>query len=373
MKQKVSVIGIGRLGLSFALLVNSKGYDVCGCDVNEEYITSLEKKTFNSNEPCINEMLENSSMTFTTNSTDAFEFSSTIFLFVPTPSKENGAYDHQYIEQVITELESYPKLRHKTIVIGCTVMPKYCQALQDRLHKYYITVLYNPEFISQGNIIYGLKNADIVLTGGRIPRFVYDIYTAIMDRTPNFKVLSLTGAEIAKISINCFLTMKIAYANMIGEIAINSGEGVNVYDILKTIGSDTRIGEKYLSYGFSAGGVCFPRDQKALGVHAKEVGINTTFTNDIDVENKRHAEFLKEYWMKANPNKNVPFVFSYLGYKKGVDILTESYQFKLCMDLLKEGYKVDVPKGTAMLYELVPYDLDGKVTFGEEKNGVPIN
>lgn len=371
MKEKISVIGIGRLGLSFALLLNSKGYEVCGCDVNEKYIAALNNETFKSDEPQINDMLNSSSMRFTTSSKYAFSFSSLIFIFVPTPSKENGEYDHQYIEQVIDEFEKlYTAPAFKTIIIGCTVMPGYCSELQKRLSKLKVNIIYNPEFIAQGNIINGLKNSDIVLIGGRIPVIVHSIYIAIMDRTPNFKYLSLTGAEIAKISINCFLTMKISFANMIGEIAINSGEN-NVSDILQTIGSDSRIGNKYLNYGFSSGGVCLPRDQKALGVHANNVGINTTFPTDIDTENKRHAEYLKEYWMKKNPNKDVPFIFSYLGYKKGVNILTESYQLKLCCDLLNEGYRVIIPKE---LKEMLPsFKYNDTISFEPTKDAIRIN
>ncbi len=158
-------------------------------------------------------MLETSTITFTTNQKDAFNFSANIFIYVPTPSKETGEYDHQYIEQVITDFEK-EKMSLKSVIIGCTVMPGYCSSLQKRLSLLRSHVMYSPEFIQQGNIISGLKNADIVLVGGKIPTIVRDVYIDIMDKTPNFKYLTLTGAEIAKMSINCFLTMKIAFANM---------------------------------------------------------------------------------------------------------------------------------------------------------------
>lgn len=377
MKEKVTVIGIGRLGLSFALLLDSKGYDVCGCDVNEPYIESLKNKTFNSDEPQINELLSNSKMYFTTNYAEAFNHSPIIFIFVPTPSKEGGEYDHKYIEQVVDEIEKQ-KVIFKTIIISCTVMPGYCESIKQRLSILHIRIVYNPFFIAQGSILDNLKNSDIVLLGGdnkRIPSFMHDIHKGIIDKEPNFKYLSLTGAEIAKMAINCFLTMKIAYGNMIGEIAINSKE-LGVGDILQVIGSDSRIGNKYLTYGFPAGGVCFPRDQKALGVHANKVGINTTFTSDIDTENKRHSKYLKEYWMKYNPNKDVPFLFTYLGYKEGVYILTESYQFKLCMDLLNEGYNVIILQDTSkmdMPIEFKAYCDSGNVTFETVRDKVQIN
>lgn len=375
MKEKVSVIGIGRLGLAFALLLDSKGYDVCGCDINEEYVAKLSDKMFLSDEPEVNEMLDRCKILFTTNVATAFNHSSLIFIFVPTPSKDGGEYDHSYIEQVVADIEK-SEHRFKTIIIGCTVMPGYCESLQKRLLHLRIGVIYSPEFIAQGEIIDGLKNADIVLIGGKRPMVLHNIYIDIMDKAPNFKQLSLTGAEIAKISINCFLTMKIAFANMIGEIVINSGEEEKVDDILEAIGSDSRIGKKYFGYGFPSGGPCLPRDQAALGVYANEVCIDTTFTGDIDAENKRHSMYLKSFWMKKNTDKDVPFQFSYLSYKKGTNILTESYQFKLCLELLKEGYKVIVPGSVTKMdtpQEFNRYVAYGVVSFEQKSNAIRVN
>lgn len=376
MKPKVTVIGVGRLGLSFSLLLNSKGYEVLGCDVNEKYIDSLKDKTFLSKEPFINELLQDYTMEFTTNPVTALNYSALIFLFVPTPSDESGSYNHKYIEQVISKIEKN-EVKDKTLVIGCTVMPYYCESLQKRLNPLNISVIYNPEFIAQGNIIDGLKNADIVLIGGKdIPTALYSIYVDIMDKEPVFKTLSWTGAEIAKISINCFLTMKIAYANLIGEIITNSWEEKNMESILDAIGSDSRIGKKYLNYGFPAGGVCLPRDFNALNNHAYFVRVSTKLTHAIDNENDRHLDFLEEYYKNQNKDRSVPFVFSYLSYKQGVDILTDSYQLKLCIRLLRSGYKVDVPvsiKDGDTPEEFKDYVYNDMVTFGQNPEGYKIN
>lgn len=376
MKQKVSVIGIGRLGLSFALLVNSKGYDVIGCDVNEKYIDSLNDRTFSSNEPHINGLLKETSMRFTTDAKEAFEHSDIIFVFVQTPSKVDGEYDHKYIDQIVSKIERLG-VKNKTLVIGCTVMPYYCGRLQDKLSSQGINVVYNPEFIAQGSIVDGLVKSDMVLIGGSgVPSEIYQLYHDIMDKEPVFKTLSLTGAGIAKIAINCFLTMKIAYANLIGEIIISSWESENMDNILDAIGSDSRVGNKFLGYGFPAGGVCLPRDQKALNKHAYAVGVHTKFMQAIDIENDGHLDFLLRHYKNKNPDKNIPFIFSSLSYKKGVDILTHSYQLKLCIEFLRAGYKVDVPINTKELDvpdEFKDYCYNDMVTFGGKVEGYKIN
>jgi UDPglucose 6-dehydrogenase len=340
------------------------------------YIESLREGTFDSNEPHINELLQSSKVKFTVSAKEALEDSDIIFVFVPTPSKDGGAYDHKYVNQVVNKIIS-TGVMDKTLVIGCTVMPRYCETVKKKLSALGISVVYNPEFIAQGSIIDGLRNADIVLFGG-VPQTedLLKIYEDIMDKEPNFKMLSLTGAEITKMSINCFLTLKIAFANMIGEIVINSHEEENIKDIMDAIGSDSRIGKKYLSYGFPAGGVCLPRDQKALNNYCALAWVHTQFLNAIDTENNRHLEYLVNYYKNKNQDKDVPFVFSYLSYKPGVDILTDSYQLKLCIELLREGYMVIVPE--SMKYADTPeefrdYVYEEKVIFGGSKKGYKIN
>lgn len=374
MKEKITVIGIGRLGLSFALLLDSKGYDVCGCDINEKYIKSLSDKTFRSDEPQINELLSNSEINFTTNYTEAFNHSPIIFLFVPTPSKESGEYDHQYIEQVATELEK-EKAIFKTVLIGCTVMPGYCLSLQKRLSPLRINIVYNPSFIAQGSICNNLKNADIVLLGAKIPKLVYDMYVAIMDKKPNFKSMSLTAAEITKISLNCFLTTKISFANRIAEICINSGIEDEVSSVLNTIGSDTRVGNACLNFGYGFSGVCLPRDNRALGIHANNVGVPSQFQEMIDITNKQHLDYLHKHFIKKNPNKEIPFVFYQLSYKKGVNILTDSQPLKLCLLLLESGYKINIVETESVIEQAKElFEKYGdRVKCGENNLGYKIN
>lgn len=374
MKEKVSVIGIGRLGLPFSLLLASKGYDVMGCDANEEYVKFLNERTFNSDEPNVNDLLIDSRAVFTTDPIQAFNHSSLIFIFVATPSTENGDYDHQYIEQVIKKIEESEQ-RFKTVVIGCTVMPGYCEALQERLAVLRITVIYNPSFIAQGTICNNFKNADIVLVGGKRPILLHEIYTHIMDKVPNFKQLSLTGAEIAKISLNCFLTTKISFANRIAEVCINSGLEKEVSAVLETIGSDKRVGNECLKFGYGFSGVCLPRDNKALGLYANSVGVPSTFQDTIDSTNREHLLFLHKYFVGKNPDKNVPFVFNQLSYKKGVSILTESQPLKLCLRLLNDGYKVNIVESESVVEQAkrMLKKYENQISYNDDKTGYVIN
>lgn len=375
--KNISIIGNGKLGLSFSLLCNSMGYNVHCNEVDKERVKQIENKTLKTSEPYIEQMLKSHTLKFYDSLIDVCKASDLIFIFVPTPSLNSGEYDHKYIEQVIDEIEKYHYFskdnlfENKTIIISCTVMPGYCKALQERL--FWTNIVYNPEFIAAGNIINGLKYADIVLIGGQdIPKDLFLLYSDIMYKEPDIRVLSTTGAEIAKIGINCFLSLKISYTNLLGEIIINSGEGENIDKILETVGSDSRIGNKCLKYGFGYGGQCIPRDMNALGIHANKVGLTNDFQKQIDKTNQEHLKFQKDYFIDKNPNKEVPFTFSYITFKKESEILTESQPLKLCLELLKEGYNISLDMENLTLPpELLPYSH--QLIFGVVENGYRVN
>jgi UDP-glucose 6-dehydrogenase len=165
---------------------------------------------------------------------------------------------------------------------------------------------------------------------------------------------------------------------MMGDILTKSELGNEVNSVLNAIGGDTRVGKKYMKYGFGFGGPCLPRDNRALGHYASELGLKLNLPLTVDEFNKEHALFIKEYFMKQNPDKTVPFVMNYITYKRGTDILEESQQFKLCLDLLDEGYHVNVfeIEYVAKQLEELSQRHDGRLKFykpGTTAEGYIIN
>jgi len=190
--------------------------------------------------------------------------------------------------------------------------------------------------------------------------------------------MSPKAAEITKIGINCFLTNKISYANMIGEILVKSNLEEEIDVVLDAIGSDSRIGNKYMKFGFGFGGPCLPRDNRALGFYSKDLGMDLNLPLNVDDFNKEHSLFLKNHFMNLNPNKNLPFTMEYVSYKKGTDILEESQQLKLCIDLLEEGYTVHVTEIDEIIESLSDKveKYEGRLKFfkrGEKIDGFKIN
>ena len=350
---KIGLIGAGRLGICLALLIEQEGYHVIASDVREDYVKDLQNKKINSTEPQVQELLEHSiNLEFTTDNRKVIRESDIIFTLVQTPSLEDGSYDVSAVWKVVEDIKqemssiaNYPK----SFVVGCTTNPGDCDQFKDALPES-VDVYYNPEFIAQGSIVDDLRHADMVLLGGEgqhsgaLEMIYYQIQNGF--KAANVSTMSAKAAELTKIAVNCYLTTKITYANQVGQVMIRDGMEDEVTTVLKAIGSDSRIGTKYLNYGFGFGGPCFPRDNRAFAAYASKAGVETPLGATTDKFNDEHTKFLKEYYVNKNKD-NRAYVFHYLTYKDGVDILTESRPYDLALSLLDDGYEVYCLDSTA--------------------------
>ena len=346
---KIGLIGAGRLGICLALLMAEAGYEVLASDVREDYVHSLRNKAIRTTEPAVQELLERShNIDFTTSNERVIKECEIIFTLVATPSLEDGSYDVSAVDDVVSDIQKYgwnnmDSLVGKSLVVGCTTNPGDCDVFQDKLSEVGMDVYYNPEFIAQGSIVCDLRFADMVLVGGEGHHRseLERIYEGIQNgyRSPTVHFMSAKAAELTKIAVNCFLTTKISYANMIGQVLSLSGMSDEIDTVLDAIGSDARIGKKYLGFGFGFGGPCFPRDNRAFAAYAQQIGVEHNIGTTTDNFNDAHTEFLKNYVIKNNPKK-LPYCFKYLTYKRGIDIITESRPYDLAKILLDEGYSV---------------------------------
>lgn len=371
---KIGLIGAGRLGICFALLLEKAGYDVLVSDIRENYVHDLNKRMIMTNEPNVQELLLNSkNLRATTNNKEVIKECDIIYTLVATPSLPSGDYDVSAVWQVVNDFQECDfSVNGKTFIVGCTTNPGDCACFQKQLDEYGVEVFYNPEFIAQGSIIKDLQNADMVLVGGpeserRI--LIDEMYNKIQITNPKLNFMSTTAAELVKLAVNCYLTTKISYANMVGEVMTLAGLEDEISTVLSAIGSDTRVGSKYLKYGYGFGGPCLPRDNRSFAAYAKKLGLEYNLGKTTDDFNNEHAKFLKNYFINKN-DKKLPFAFHYISYKEGTDILTESQQYRLCLDLLDAGYKVYALDNQAILSQVRDF-LESKYGDRVVVDGIP--
>ena len=363
--KKISVIGVGKLGLCFSLKLEKCGYDIVGVDVHPGHVDQINSKTLKSDEPHVEDLLRESSNFRATTDISASLENDLIFVLVATPSLADGTYDHSQIDRVANELINLgTQDRVKHLVICCTTMPGYCDHLADRMTSYNYTVSYNPEFIAQGTIVQDQLKPDVILIGEHdieSGNLVQAVYEDMCQGSPRYSRMTRKEAEITKIALNCFLTTKIAYANMVGDAAYNAGCSPDA--ILTTIGADSRIGSKYLKWGFGFGGPCFPRDNRAFGIFSEMMGVYPHISYATDQSN---ADHVSHYSKTLAIEEKGTIIFESVSYKPGTTIIEESHQLKTALYLVNQGYRV-VIRETPRVIEQVK-NLHGYKFVYEERN-----
>ena len=339
---KPCVIGLGKLGLPLAAVIADAGFDTVGIDSNTTHVKNLNVGGFDSPEPELKSLLENNSSRLNFSSDYLSGKDCDIyFIIVPTPSSSDGSFDHSYLKLSISNLlDSWTaEFGAKTIVIVSTVMPGTCSnELQPMISEWIlrqknsleINILYSPEFIALGSVVYNLRNPDMTLIGADSDEHIYDFLTVIRKITVNdhqIQLLNLTEAEIVKILVNCFVTMKISFANFIGEIA-NAVKDVDPRKISSALGMDTRIGGKYLRPGLGFAGPCFPRDNAALIQFSKYKGLNASLAVATNEVNLRQPSNTVKRLLTECPNAKLVGIVG-IAYKPETKVFEESQTLKI--------------------------------------------
>jgi UDPglucose 6-dehydrogenase len=347
---RIGVIGANTLGVAFSLICEKAGYDVIIYDENEDIIYNINQEIFNTKEPLIQKMLfESDDFSGTTNAIELIEKCDTIFTFVDTVPTLDGGNDTTNVFEVVNHFFTASQLdkpiHNKKFIIGSTMNPGETEQIQEKLHMFNIQVGYCPTMSSEGNIINGYYNSDVVIVGTEYQELsneLMNMFSKIQPNGLNLCTMSSKAAEITKISINSFLSMKISFANMLGNLVIKSGLENESGLILNAMGKDSRVGVKLLNHGFGYGGINLPRDSKTLTDYLEKYNIDTTLITSVKESNENHLRFLKEHYISQNPNKENPFVIQHIGFKKGTGNLVNSQPWNLCLELLDEGYGISV-------------------------------
>ena len=351
----ITVFGIGRLGLGLALLIEKAGYNVLGVDINREYIKHLNNKTFKTKEPEYENLLQNSkNFRATLDLDEGLKHSDIIFVMVQTPNSGGEKfYDHSIVSNLLQKINE-KKVNNKHIIIGCTLMPKYI----DEVGSYLLsdckntTLSYNPEFIAQGEIVKGFLNPDMILIGTHsedLGNKLKIIYNKIVENQPKYCIIRPLEAEITKITINGFITTKLSFANMISDVCDTIG--ADKQKVLDSIGSDSRIGNKYFRPGYSFGGPCFPRDTRALALFVNQNNINNELLLSTTNYNRLHSEFLTQKLLDENRDE---YIIENVCYKENskIPIIEESAKLQIAKKLVEAGKKVTIRDEIQLINEV---------------------
>ena len=338
----IGIIGVGRLGLAYALVLESKGYNVFASSYKQDYVDNLKAKHTDSREPGIAELLVNSkNIDFTVNNHEIIDQCDFIYVMVATPSTPNGDYDVSAVIDVAQDLLNHPSdMSGKILVIGSTVNPGTCDTVQHMLACRKVHVAYSPTFVAQGTVLADLVDPHTVSVGTEnlaVADTCKKVFGSIIVQGTPIYVMKPMTAEILKLAGNCRATMEISYFIMIGQILLNQ----NLEQDLDTACLYLNFVKKTIrwKFGFGFGGPCYPRDNRAMVHYANKIGLDFPLGKLVDQFNINHILWLTEHAISKNEN-NLPFYFPYISYKPGVNIIEESHQLRVCMNLLNKGKTV---------------------------------
>jgi UDPglucose 6-dehydrogenase len=349
---KIAVVGLGKLGAPLAAVMASKGHDVLGIDINPAAVRLLNEGIAPVEEPGLQSLVSASRerLRATTDVAAAAECDMTILL-VPTPSDERGAFTNRYALAAIDEIgrglagrESY-----HVVVVASTVMPGSCDAelapalegASGRRIGDSLGLCFSPEFIALGNVIRDMLEPDMVLIGesdARAGDVLEQLYKGVCEKGPPFRRMSLVNAELTKIAVNTYVTMKISYANALADMCERLPRA-DVEAVTDAVGLDSRVGHKYLRGAIAYGGPCFPRDNKAFAVLARDLGTEPFLAEATDAVNVAQTDRLVRLVRSRLQDGDAVGILG-LAYKPDTAVIDESPGVKLARALGEAGHPV---------------------------------
>jgi len=282
----VALFGLGKLGLPLALIL-SQYYKLYGIDVDKNKINNLKKGISPFFETGMDDYLKNNIKNINFCEIDEYDINNfdIAVILVNTPSDSKGEFSNQYIHDVIKDLSKKLKTSNKKdflFILSSTVMPgshveiiNEIETLSGKKLNDDFGFVYIPDLVALGNVIYDFENPDLVIVGesnekyGKIALELYSKF--IKNNSPHVR-MKLIESEICKVSLNAYITMKISFANFIGNIS--EKYNCNPNNITKALGYDKRISPYYIKSGLPFGGTCFPRDTWAFIKMSEKLGLD---------------------------------------------------------------------------------------------------
>ena len=253
---KICVCGLGKVGLPILQFFEEKGHEVIGYDIDRSKSQTTVAGAVEKSDACV--------------------------FIVQTPSLPDGSFSNQHVLRALTAFSDEVERQHKKdylYIIGSTVVPGSCDQFTGLAGS---NLVYKPEFIRLEHVHDDLRNPSFILIGAASAcagQMATEIYTGMTPGVP-VKRMTLVEAELAKITLNCALTMKISLANQLHLVAEKLGADSEV--ILDAVGADPRIGSAYLEPGRPYGGPCLPRDNRMFGYVARRIGMRAPLSLAAD-------------------------------------------------------------------------------------------
>ncbi len=359
---KVTVFGIGYVGLVQAAVLAEVGHDVVCVDVDQKKVDNLEKGVIPIYEPGLTPLVksnfESGRLVFTTDAQRGVDHGELVFIAVGTPPDEDGSADLKYVLAVAGTVAKYMQ-KHKIIITKSTVpvgtadkvRAKVESVLAEENKSITYDVVSNPEFLKEGAAVNDCMRPDRIILGTDNPKAekkLRELYAPFNRNHDKVIVMDIRSAELTKYAANCMLATKISFMNEMANLAERFG--ADIENVRRGIGSDPRIGYQFIYPGCGYGGSCFPKDVQALIRSANGVGYQAKILESVEAVNYTQKEKLFEYMSRhfdGNLSGKTVALWG-LAFKPNTDDMREASSRVLMEKLWAAGAKVQAYDPEAM-------------------------
>ncbi len=347
---KIAVVGTGYVGLVTGTCFAETGNVVTCVDIDVNKISKLSKGEITIFEPGLEKLflrnIKEQRLSFTTNLEEGIKDAKIIFLALPTPPGEDGSADLKYILKVADDLGKIIT-EYKVIIDKSTVPVGTANKVRSVIEKNATVdfdVVSNPEFLREGVAVDDFMKPDRVVIGTtseRAKQIMLDLYAPFVRQGNPIIFMDENSAELTKYAANSFLATKITFMNEIARLCELFGADVDL--VRKGIGSDERIGKRFLFPGIGYGGSCFPKDVKALVKSSADVNYDFKILKAVELVNQEQKSFLVKK-MKAffGDYSGRTFAIWGLSFKPNTDDIREAPALEIIDELLKDNCKLQV-------------------------------
>lgn len=359
---KVTVFGIGYVGLVQAAVLAEVGHNVVCVDVDQAKVDGLKNGVIPIYEPGLTPLVKSNyeagRVEFTTNAEEGVTHGDIIFIAVGTPPDEDGSADLKYVLAVASTIAEHMQ-KHKIIINKSTVpvgtADKVTAKVQDVLNSLNkdtsFDVVSNPEFLKEGAAVSDCMRPDRIILGTeseKSEKKLRELYAPFNRNHDKIITMDVRSAELTKYAANCMLATKISFMNEMANLAEKFG--ADIENVRKGIGSDPRIGYQFIYPGCGYGGSCFPKDVQALIRSATSIGYDAKILQSVESVNYRQKEKLFDYIMHYYNNdiSGKTIALWGLSFKPNTDDMREASSRVLMEKLWEQGAKVQAFDPEAM-------------------------
>ena len=357
------MVGTGYVGLVTGTCFADIGHTVYCVDKNENIINKLNSGQSPIFEPELNELIKENykskRLFFTSNIFEALNKSDIIFICVGTPSKKNSsAVDLSYVFNVAKEILKFSK-KKKIVITKSTVPVGTGDKIEKILkNKKKFTVISNPEFLREGEAIRDFRFPDRIIIGTndkRASNTMKRLYQPLVNKGAKYFTTNRRGAELIKYASNAFLATKITFINEIANLCEKTD--INIEDISLGIGSDNRIGSRFLRAGPAYGGSCFPKDTKGLVSIGETEKVDLSLVKAVIISNEKRKWLLLDriHTILGKNIKNKKITFLGVTFKPNTDDMRDSVSLTMIPYLHKKGAKITYYDPTGEKKEFIKF------------------